>query len=90
MRCGGCGSKVGASTLSRVLQRLRQQEKQAQQGAEWQDAGRAEVLLGLAAPDDAAVIRPPPPGYVTVRCAALRCARVAGSMHTARCSPAGQ
>ena len=48
MRCGGCGSKVGAHVLSRVMKRLR-------------DGGhiptRKEVLIGLDAPDDAAVVQ---------------------------------
>jgi len=44
MRCGGCGAKVGASVLSRVLGRLSHTE------------GR-DVLVGLDAPDDAAVIQ---------------------------------
>jgi len=43
MRCGGCGSKVGASVLSRALQRI---------GV----ADRPGVLVGLDAPDDGAVI----------------------------------
>ncbi|HQU45874.1 MAG TPA: selenide, water dikinase SelD, partial [Pirellulales bacterium] len=44
-RCAGCGSKVGASVLSQVLARL--------------DVPASEhVLLGLDAPDDAAIIRP--------------------------------
>ncbi len=47
MRCGGCGAKVGSSTLTRVMQRL--------------SAGtRADVLVGLDAPDDAAVLMVPP------------------------------
>lgn len=46
MRCGGCGAKVGQVTLSRALDGL--------------DAGSGEgVLLGLDAPDDAAVIDAP-------------------------------
>lgn len=46
MRCVGCGGKVGGSVLSRVLHRL--------------DIPRREhVLLGLDAPDDAAVIAVP-------------------------------
>lgn len=50
MRCGGCGAKVGATILSRVMQRLR-------------DDGhlpppRKEVLVGLDAPDDCAVLAP--------------------------------
>ena len=45
MRCAGCGGKVGASILSRALARL--------------DIPRNEhVLLGLEAPDDAALIQP--------------------------------
>ncbi len=47
MRCGGCGAKVGASVLSRVLARLR-------------PFVRDDVVLGLDAPDDAAVLRVPP------------------------------
>lgn len=44
-RCAGCGSKVGAAVLSRVLSRL--------------DVPASEhVLVGLETPDDAAVIRP--------------------------------
>jgi len=46
MRCGGCGAKVGADILSRVLARL--------------DPGHhPDVLIGLDAPDDAAVIALP-------------------------------
>jgi len=47
MRCGGCGAKIGADILSRVLARL--------------DPGHhPDVLIGLDAPDDAAVLRVPP------------------------------
>ncbi len=43
MRCGGCGAKVGASVLTRALQRV-------------ELPGHANVLVGLDAPDDGAVI----------------------------------
>ena len=46
MRCAGCGGKVGAGTLSQVLSDLGFKNG-------------PEVLQGLDAPDDAAVLRPP-------------------------------
>ena len=42
MRCGGCGSKVGATLLDRVVARL-------------EPVRREDVVVGLDAPDDAAV-----------------------------------
>lgn len=46
MRCGGCGAKVGADTLTRVLMRLG-------------PSTASGVTIGLDAPDDAAMIEVP-------------------------------
>ena len=53
MRCGGCGAKLAAVLLERVLARL-------------EVKSRADVVVGLG--DDAAVVRPPP-GRLAVRTA---------------------
>jgi selenide,water dikinase len=47
MRCGGCGAKVGSSILQRVM-------------ADLNAVPKDNIIIGLKAPDDAAVIQPPP------------------------------
>ena len=43
MRCGGCGAKIGATVLSRALNEIN-------------PAQRDDIVIGLNAPDDAAVV----------------------------------
>jgi selenide,water dikinase len=63
MRCGGCGAKVGATVLSRVMARLRANGDVNAPGV---DRARNGVLVGLDSPDDCAVLKPPPPMARTV------------------------
>ena len=50
MRCGGCGAKVGGTTLSRVMQKIAPLVHR-----------RPDVLVGLDMPDDCAVVAVPDP-----------------------------
>ena len=52
----GAAAQVGAGVLNRVLKRLRVP-----------DSDPAVVAQGLEQPDDAAVLRPPPEGHVSVQ-----------------------
>ena len=47
MRCGGCGAKIGAEMLHGALATL-------------PASARADIVIGLGEPDDAAVVRLPP------------------------------
>jgi len=51
MRCAGCGAKVGGNTLERSLKRIRQDHPNLIQSQ--------DILIGLDAPDDAAVVQVP-------------------------------
>ncbi|MEP0908788.1 selenide, water dikinase SelD [Leptolyngbya subtilissima ST-M1] len=55
--CAGCGSKVGSTTLAEALRRVRQ---------DFPEVASEAVLIGLDAPDDAAVVTMPP-GQVMVQ-----------------------
>lgn len=69
MRCAGCGSKIGATTLTRVLRRLQRTITpglDSTSDSPTMSGNKSSALVGLDAPDDAAVLAPPPPGHVTV------------------------
>ena len=51
MRCAGCGSKVGSTVLQRVLHKIKQDQPL------WDE--RTDIVIGLDAPDDAAVVHVP-------------------------------
>lgn len=51
MRCAGCGSKVGSTILERVLTRLKSEALQ--------ESERDDIIIGLNAPDDCAVVQVP-------------------------------
>ncbi|MBE9157989.1 selenide, water dikinase SelD [Nodosilinea sp. LEGE 06152] len=55
--CAGCGSKVGSTALTEALRRVRQ---------DFPEVASDAVLIGLDAPDDAAVVTVPP-GQVMVQ-----------------------
>lgn len=52
MRCAGCGSKVGSTVLKRVLYRIKQEQPS-------HCFDRTDIVIGLDAPDDAAVVQVP-------------------------------
>ncbi|ARV62035.1 selenide, water dikinase SelD [Nostocales cyanobacterium HT-58-2] len=51
MRCAGCGSKVGSTVLERVLSRIKSEQPVGEE--------RTDIIIGLDAPDDAAVVQVP-------------------------------
>lgn len=65
MHCAGCGSKVGSSVLERVLQRI-QLDQTYQINPLPYKPEREDILIGLDAADDAAVVTVPP-GQVMVQ-----------------------
>lgn len=52
MRCAGCGSKVGSTVLERVLHRIKQEQPS-------NSFDSKNIVIGLDAPDDAAVVEVP-------------------------------
>ncbi len=57
MHCAGCGAKVGSSTLERVLQRIQQDSSLIPHPSSL--SSPSNILIGLDAPDDAAVLQVP-------------------------------
>ncbi len=57
MRCGGCGSKVGSSVLSRVLARLKENRERRASCTPRATGDGGRVVIGLDSPDDAALVR---------------------------------
>lgn len=51
MYCGGCGSKIGSGVLAKVLRRIRLEQPTQKK--------RNDIIIGLDAPDDAAVMQVP-------------------------------
>ncbi|MBD2434070.1 selenide, water dikinase SelD [Fischerella muscicola CCMEE 5323] len=51
MRCAGCGSKVGGTVLEKVLHRIKLEQPVGED--------RKDIIIGLDAPDDAAVVQLP-------------------------------
>jgi selenide,water dikinase len=51
MRCAGCGSKVGGTVLEKVLRRMSLEQAVSKD--------RNDIVIGLDAPDDAAVVQVP-------------------------------
>ncbi|GMH87259.1 hypothetical protein TrST_g6475 [Triparma strigata] len=67
MRCGGCGAKVGASTLSRVLKVVRERRHKQEQKLGSSSAEKNKAIpTSLSSMDDCAVCLPPPPNCMTV------------------------
>ena len=50
MHCAGCGAKIGSEVLTRALSKLKTST----------DSANTDIVLALGAPDDAAVLKPPP------------------------------